>query len=164
MTFLMRVPSRLLRVLSALAVLLPVTAAADALTMPEFLALQPKWETLVEKKEPLRVEGRLASSSPRLLRLLKCPLPFRPAEGEFRDLRRGTARVEVVGRLERRVGEITFLVTELKEPRSRKTSWPRGREASAFTPYRAVDQASSSRRTVTSSPTATSSTMRRAWK
>src|SRR5215210_5273963 len=48
--------------------------------------------------------------------------------------------------------------------RSRKTSRPKGSADSASTPCPGVDQASSSRRTGTSSPTATSSTTRRIWK
>ena len=95
-------------------VVLPSVAAAAPLSMSEFLALKPEWEELAQQDKPLRIEGRVASAAPQLLRLRNCPLSFRPATGVLPDVRRSPA-VEIVGLLQRRAGELIFLVTELRE-------------------------------------------------
>lgn len=107
-------PSRLLGVLCALAVLLPLRATAETLSVPELLARRAAWEELAQKGEQLRVEGRVESASGRLLRLRKLPLPFRPAEDVLAELPETGMQVEVTGRLGRRGDGLVFLVTELK--------------------------------------------------
>lgn len=94
---------------------LPAASHADTLSMKDFLALKPKWEELAKSGESLRVEGRVESASPRLIRLKKCPLPFRPAQGTLPDLRRPTSRVELSGHLRRRGTDTVFEVVEMLE-------------------------------------------------
>lgn len=94
---------------------LPSASWAETLSMKEFLALKPKWVELAKSSESLRVEGRVESASPRLIRLKKCPLPFRPVQGNLPDLRRPTSRVELSGHLRRRGTETVFEVVEMLE-------------------------------------------------
>jgi hypothetical protein len=105
----------LLGVIAAFVPLLPLDSPAATLSMQEFLTLQPQWEELADKGELLRIEGRVESSSPRLVRMRKCPLPFRPVEGQTFQLPRNPGRVEAVGKLGRRGSELVFFATELKE-------------------------------------------------
>ena len=114
-----------MKYVAALAVLFPAVAAAETLSMLEFLELRPKWEQFAESGERLRVEGRIASASDRLVRLRNCPLPFRPVEGTLPELRRGAIAVEMTGRLGRRGTELVFLVDEMKE-------WPEDGEVYAL--------------------------------
>jgi len=108
-------PLRVLGVLCALAVLNPLRAAAETLSVSDLLARQPAWEEMAEKGEQVRLEGRVESASGLLIRLRKLPLPLRPANDAFPDLRRGTNRVEAVGRITRRGMDLVFTATELKE-------------------------------------------------
>ena len=95
---------------------LPSVVSAATLSMQEFLATQPRWEALAESGKTFRIEGRVASASDRLVRLQKCPLPFRPEEGTLLpELKRAAAAVEMTGRLGRRSGELVFFVEQMKE-------------------------------------------------
>ena len=60
--------------------LMPAVAPAAALTTAELNALKDTWLDLAQNNEPLRVEGRIASASAKLMKLRNCELPFRPAE------------------------------------------------------------------------------------
>ncbi|MGC1272942.1 MAG: hypothetical protein WBC44_04490 [Planctomycetaceae bacterium] len=102
----------------ALAVLLPVQAAAATLSMREFLALKPEWDALAESGKSLRIEGRIASASRRLVRLQNCPLDFRPIEKTLPELVRTAVAVEITGRLDHRNTELVFVVSEMIEPAS----------------------------------------------
>jgi len=95
--------------------LLPVAASAATLSMQEFLKLEPQWSDLSEKNESLRVEGRIESASPKLLKMRKCPLEFRPAQESFPEIRRPNGRIELTGLLQRRGTNLIFAVTELRE-------------------------------------------------
>lgn len=102
----------------ALAVLFPADATAATLSMREFLALKPEWETLAKSGKSLRIEGRIASASRRLVRLQNCPLDFRPVEKTLPELVRTAVTVEITGRLDYRNTELVFLVAEMIEPAS----------------------------------------------
>ncbi len=99
----------------AVACSLPVAASAATLSMQEFLKLEPQWSELSEKNESLRVEGRIESASPKLLKMRKCPLEFRPAQETFPEIRRPSGRIELTGLLQRRGTDLVFAVTELRE-------------------------------------------------
>lgn len=93
----------------------PVAASAATLSMQEFLQLEPQWADLAAKNESLRVEGRIESASPKLMKMRRCPLEFRPAQDTFPEIRRPNGRIEVTGLLQRRGTELVFAVTELRE-------------------------------------------------
>ena len=103
-----RRPFRFLGVLCALAVLAPLRSVAETLSVSDLLARQPAWEEMAEKGEQIRLEGRVESTSGLLIRLRKLPLPLRPANDAFPDLRRGTSRIEAVGRITRRGADLVF--------------------------------------------------------
>jgi hypothetical protein len=94
---------------------LPFTASAATLSMQEFLQLEPQWQELSAKQEALRIEGRIASASPKLLKMRKCPLEFRPAQEIFPEIHRPDGRIELTGLLQRRGTDLVFVVTELRE-------------------------------------------------
>ncbi|MBA3316258.1 MAG: hypothetical protein M3552_10460 [Planctomycetota bacterium] len=104
-----------LRIIIVTILLTPTAASAATLSTAEFLALEKKWPELAEKSEALRVEGRVASASSKLIKLRNCPLPFRPAGAAFDEKRQPAGRVEITGVLQRRAGELVFVVTELRE-------------------------------------------------
>lgn len=100
------------------AVLLPTGASAAALSMQEFLALEPKWEELAKSGERLRIEGRIESASPNLVRLRHCPIDFRPSGKVLPAVNLRAIAVEITGRLDWRNTKLVFVVSEMIEPPS----------------------------------------------
>lgn len=107
--------SRIAATIAVAFALLPFTASAATLSMQEFLQLEPQWSELAAKNESLRIEGRIESASPKLLRMRKCPLEFRPAQETIPEIRRPNGRIELTGLLQRRGTDLVFVVTELRE-------------------------------------------------
>src|SRR5690606_33151347 len=95
------------------AVLLPTGASAAALSMQEFLALEPKWEELAKSGERLRIEGRIESASPNLVRLRHCPIDFRPSGKVLPAVNLRAIAVEITGRLDWRNTKLVFVVSEM---------------------------------------------------
>lgn len=93
---------------------LPINArAADpVMSTQRLMSLKGEWDRLVNS--PLRVEGRVATSTRTQLRLVKCDLVFHMTEDVGRQL--GAARnVELQGRLvrESETGRLSFVVNRL---------------------------------------------------
>ena len=106
---------RLVAIVAMVFAMLPLASSAATLSMQEFLQLEPQWSELATKNESLRLEGRIESASPKLLKMRKCSIEFRPAQETFPEIRRPTGRIELTGLLQRRGTDLAFVVTELRE-------------------------------------------------
>lgn len=108
-----------MRNVTAACVLLAAGVAAGAVpthSVESFNGLKSRWQNFAETGITLKVEGRRGFFARTLLRFRNCELSFRPKSGtEFPKLS-GTGRnIEVLGRLEKRNGELEFVVEQLTE-------------------------------------------------
>ncbi|MEM1063566.1 MAG: hypothetical protein AAGJ97_14670, partial [Planctomycetota bacterium] len=72
------------------------------------------WDLLADRGKRLRVEGRVDALGITLMKLTRCGVPFRAAEGEFPSAGKRARRVEAVGTLRRDGDEYEFSVESLR--------------------------------------------------
>ena len=91
--------------------LAPTAFAAESVWSVEHLnSRKAEWEQLTGAT--LRIEGRVATHSKGQLRLSKCELAFFATEAQIRALN-GRRTVEVVGRLKKEDGKVSFDVSQI---------------------------------------------------
>lgn len=112
-------PLRALAIAASLACVHVSAAAAQsrAMSVESFLERRANWDLFADSGQRLRLEGRVDSAGPTLLKMQRADLPFRKAEGGFPSLGRRRARVEVTGRLVRDGDAYRFVVEELRQLR-----------------------------------------------
>jgi hypothetical protein len=94
--------------------------AGDALSIPQLLDQRSKWSDFATKGTPIKVEGRYANFSPKLLRFAKCEdlnFVWHDEEQSF-PLEQASLRsrtIEVYGRFVMQLGKPLFRVDGLRE-------------------------------------------------
>ncbi len=88
-----------------------VAAQTQEFSIPEFVALEDKWNSMIDK--PLRVEGRYSAFSPTAMRFHKCNLKFSLPANAVRPKGR-SKNIEVNGALKKEKNKLIFRVSSFR--------------------------------------------------
>ncbi len=88
-----------------------VFAQTREFSIPEFVALEDEWESMIG--EPLRIEGRYSAFSPTAMRFHKCNLKFSLPPNSVRPKGRGK-NIEANGALKKEKNKLVFRVTRFR--------------------------------------------------
>lgn len=89
--------------------------AADPIDVQQLVKQQKDWNKWAAEKKSLSVEGRFATRAGKLLRLQKCTLTFRAADGLRLPRLRNGHNVEIVGYMKRADNRIEFIIQRVAE-------------------------------------------------
>ncbi|MBL8817735.1 MAG: hypothetical protein JNL58_17045 [Planctomyces sp.] len=83
-------------------------------TVPEILSLQDQWQTWINDRKVLVIQGRYAGRAGSLFRLKKLPFSFEaPRSAALPDSLRAEVRMELTGTIRSEPGRIVFSVTRV---------------------------------------------------